>query len=147
MRASGVLAQFDSPQRLLAEPVDDFVATFIGRDRGYRALSFLPADDLPVYEVPTVPVGDAGPGSQWRLAVDVDGRPRGWLDPAQPDGTLRPGGSLHRWGGPMRTALDAALSSPSGLGVVVDADGAAMGGVCAEDVLAAWRRRRAADAH
>jgi osmoprotectant transport system ATP-binding protein len=42
----------------------------------------------------------------------------------------------------MRTALDASLSSPSGLGVVVDGDGAAVGGVRAEDVVAAWRRRR-----
>jgi osmoprotectant transport system ATP-binding protein len=46
----------------------------------------------------------------------------------------------------MRTALDAALSSPSGLGMVVDGDGAAVSGVRAEDVLAAWRRKRGADA-
>jgi osmoprotectant transport system ATP-binding protein len=46
----------------------------------------------------------------------------------------------------MRTALDAALSSPSGLGVVVDGDGAAVGGVLAEEVLAQWRRQRGADA-
>jgi len=46
----------------------------------------------------------------------------------------------------MRTALDASLSSPSGLGVVIDGDGAAVGGVRAEDVLAAWRRKHGADA-
>ena len=45
----------------------------------------------------------------------------------------------------MRTVLDAALSSPSGLGVVVDGDGVAVGGVRAEAVLAAWRRKRGAD--
>ena len=146
LRTGGVLAQFDSPQRLLAEPADDFVATFVGRDRGYRALSFLPADGLPVHEVATVPLGEAPIGPGWRLVVDPAGRPRGWLDPAEPDGALRPGGSTHRQGGPMRTALDAALSSPSGLGVVVDGDGAAVGGVRAEDVLAAWCRKRGADA-
>ena len=53
LRTGGVLAQFDPPQRLLAEPADDFVATFVGRDRGYRALSFFPTDGLPVHEVAT----------------------------------------------------------------------------------------------
>jgi osmoprotectant transport system ATP-binding protein len=162
LRAGGVLAQFDPPQRLLAEPADDFVAGFVGRDRGYRALSFVSSDDLPVHSLDTVrvaktvQVAENGAGSEWRLAVDADGRPRGWLAPAgvdgaevdaaQPDGALRAGGSLHRRGGPMRTALDAALSSPSGLGVVVDGDGAVVGGVLAEDILAQWRRQRGVDA-
>ncbi len=171
LRTGGVLVQFDPPQRLLAEPADDFVAEFIGRDRGYRALSFLPSDDLPMHELATVRVEETVAGPEWRLAVDTDGRPRGWIGPAnvgaanvgaanvgaanvgaaevgpsEPEGALRAGGSLHRLGGPIRTALDAALSSPSGLGVVVDGDGAAVGGVLAEDVLAVWRRQRGADA-
>ncbi|MGH3919145.1 MAG: ABC transporter ATP-binding protein [Pseudonocardiaceae bacterium] len=145
LRSGGVLAQFDSPQQLLAEPADDFVAGFVGRDRGYRALSFAGSDGLPMHELDTVPVGEGGPGSGWRLAVDIDGRPRGWLAPGDPGGVLRAGGSPHRLGGPMRTALDAALSSPAGLGVVVDGDGAAVGGVRAEEVLAVWRRQRGAD--
>jgi osmoprotectant transport system ATP-binding protein len=141
-----VLAQFDPPQRLLDEPADEFVARFVGRDRGYRALSFFAAADLPVHELDTVRVDEGRTGARWRLAVDADGRPRGWLDPAGPGGALRAGGSLHRRGGPMRTALDAALSSPSGLGVVVDGDSTAVGGVLAEDVLAMWRRQRGVDA-
>jgi osmoprotectant transport system ATP-binding protein len=146
LRTGGVLAQFDPPQRLLAEPADDFVAAFVGRDRGYRALSFVSSEGLPVHSVDTVRVGEPAARPGWRLAVDSDGRPRGWLAPKESDGALSAGGSLHRLGGPMRTALDAALSSPSGLGVVVDGDGAAVGGVRAEDVLAVWRRQRGADA-
>jgi osmoprotectant transport system ATP-binding protein len=46
LRVGGRLAQLDTPAGLLAEPADDFVAGFIGRDRGYRALSFVPGDDL-----------------------------------------------------------------------------------------------------
>ncbi|MGH3786171.1 MAG: ABC transporter ATP-binding protein [Pseudonocardiaceae bacterium] len=141
LRTGGVLAQFDPPQRLLAEPADDFVAEFVGRDRGYRALSFLPSGDLPVHSLDTVR-GEGGAARTWLLSVDSDGRPRGWRAPGDSDGPLRAGGSLHRQGGPMRTALDAALSSPAGVGVVVDGDGAAVGGVRAEDVLAAWRRQR-----
>ena len=40
LRVGGRLAQLDTPARLLADPVDDFVAGFVGRDRGYRALAF-----------------------------------------------------------------------------------------------------------
>ena len=46
LRVGGVLAQLDSPARLLADPVDDFVAGFVGRDRGYRALAFAAAPEL-----------------------------------------------------------------------------------------------------
>ena len=34
LREGGVLAQYDSPERLLAHPADDFVARFVGADRG-----------------------------------------------------------------------------------------------------------------
>ncbi len=146
-REGGVLAQYDAPPRLLAEPADDFVAGFVGKDRGYRALSFVDSDGVSVHEVPTVRVGSQPDGDGWLLAVDADGRPRGWLEPGSADGVvaedqLRAGGSLHRRGAPIRSALDAALSSPSGLGVVVDDGGAAVGAVVAEEVLAALRERR-----
>ena len=36
----GRLAQYASPEELLRAPADDFVADFIGRDRGFRSLSF-----------------------------------------------------------------------------------------------------------
>ncbi|MGH4021453.1 MAG: ABC transporter ATP-binding protein, partial [Pseudonocardiaceae bacterium] len=149
LRQGGRLAQYDAPQRLLAEPADDFVAGFVGRDRGYRSLSFVESDGLPLHELSTVRVGQEPDGDGWRLAVDGGGRPRGWLEPDGSDGVvsegvLRAGGSLHRLGGPLRGALDAALSSPSGLGVVVDDGGAAVGGVIAEEVLAVLREQRGA---
>jgi osmoprotectant transport system ATP-binding protein len=108
-------------------------------------MSFVCSDDLPIHELNTVGVREAGRGQGWRLVVDAHGRPRGWLAPEATHGTLRAGGSLHRLGGPMRTALDAALSSPSGFGVVVDGEGAVAGGVRAEEVLAVWRRQRGVD--
>ncbi len=47
-RVGGTLAQFDAPADLLRKPTDDFVRDFVGRDRGYRALSFLSAESLPL---------------------------------------------------------------------------------------------------
>jgi osmoprotectant transport system ATP-binding protein len=47
-----------------------------------------------------------------------------------------------RLGGSTRTVLDAALSSPSGRGVVVDDDGRLLGTVTAAEVVAALERSR-----
>ena len=40
----GVLQQYDAPARLLSNPANDFVAGFVGADRGYRGLQFFHAD-------------------------------------------------------------------------------------------------------
>ena len=148
LREGGRLAQFAPPAELLARPADDFVASFVGRDRGYRALSFVGADGLTVHPLRTVAVGDAVPAvDEWSLAVDPAGRPRGWLPPGSAadqltEDVLVPGGSLYTQGGPLRGALDAALSSPAGRGAVVDADGKLAGGVDAAEVLALLSAQR-----
>ena len=36
LREGGVLAQYDTPDAILAHPADDFVAQFIGEDRALR---------------------------------------------------------------------------------------------------------------
>jgi osmoprotectant transport system ATP-binding protein len=51
LEVGGHLSQLDSPAQLLSNPANDFVEEFIGRDRGYRALGFLPAGDLPLRPV------------------------------------------------------------------------------------------------
>ena len=138
-RQGGHLAQYDTPRELLARPADDFVASFVGRDRGYRGLSFTDDGDLPLSEVDTLDEaqlsGGVAPGTGWRLVLR-DGEPRGWLRPGATEATdVVPGGSLHRNGEPLRSALDAALSSPSGQGLVVDSDGALLGAVRGPAVL------------
>ena len=40
-RPHGKLAQLDTPDELLAAPADDYVAGFVGFDRGIRRLSFV----------------------------------------------------------------------------------------------------------
>jgi osmoprotectant transport system ATP-binding protein len=144
LRVGGKLAQFDEPGHLLARPVDDFVDNFVGRDRGYRGLGFRSSAALTLGELPTVTLGEkAARHAGWVLVVDADGRPQGWLNTAESaaDGAvghehLVPGGSLYDVGsGSLRSALDAALSSPSGVGVAVDEQGAVAGSVSADDVL------------
>jgi osmoprotectant transport system ATP-binding protein len=135
-RTGGILAQYDEPGVLLDRPADGFVDGFVGRDRGYRKLGFL-SDELPLTELPAVRVGEPAPGG-WTLVVDPEDRPLGWVHGEGPveEAAVVPGGSLYEVGsGSLRSALDAALSSPSGIGVAVDAQGVVAGSVSADDVL------------
>ena len=52
LRVGGRLAQVAEPAYLLAHPADDFVADFVGRDRGYRALGFQEAPRLTLHSSP-----------------------------------------------------------------------------------------------
>jgi len=137
----GKLAQYATPEEILRAPANEFVASFVGRDRGFRHLGFTAADGVAIHSVQTVTRGgaaDAGMSDQgdgWRLVVDGESRPLGWEAPG-PDSGLVPGGSLFRPGDTLRRALDSALSSPSGLGGAVDSDGKVVGVVQAAEVLA-----------
>jgi osmoprotectant transport system ATP-binding protein len=46
LREGGVLAQYATPEELLARPADDFVARFVGADRGLKRLSLKRLADL-----------------------------------------------------------------------------------------------------
>ncbi|MDP9885720.1 osmoprotectant transport system ATP-binding protein [Sinomonas atrocyanea] len=139
----GRLAQVAAPEELLRAPADDFVSGFVGRDRGFRHLGFYDDSGLAVEPAETIRAADvpSGRADEWAVALGADGRPVGWAGPAFP-GTLVSGGSLHRAGSTLRSALDAALSSPSGRGVVVDDTGRLLGTVGAAEVIAHADRRR-----
>jgi osmoprotectant transport system ATP-binding protein len=137
----GKLAQYATPEEILRAPANNFVASFVGRDRGFRHLGFTPSDGVAIHPVPTIvrsPSGyesDSGAAGDWQLVVDADKHPLGWSAPGT-ETELVPGGSLFRPGESLRRALDAALSSPSGLGVAVDSDGRVLGVVRGGEVLA-----------
>jgi osmoprotectant transport system ATP-binding protein len=46
LRQGGVLAQYDTPDAILAHPADDFVAKFIGEDRALRRLALKTLADV-----------------------------------------------------------------------------------------------------
>jgi len=151
----GVLQQFDAPERVLAQPATDFVAGFVGRDRGYRALSFRTAEAVTLAPIRTVEAdGVAGlrlARGEWALVVDADGKPGGWVDVTGVEAvragkplaaSVSAGGSLFTPDGDLRQALDAAISSPSGIGVAVDDAGAVRGGLLATDVLTQLAEQR-----
>ena len=122
-----------------------------GATEAIRGLSFRSSERLPLHEVRTTRSGERTERG-WSLVVDADGRPVGWHHYRAGGGTadggdLVPGGSLYDAGtGSLRSALDAALSSPSGQGVAVDGDGRVVGAVIADDVLDALATARRAEA-
>ena len=111
LRVGGVLAQFAPPAELLAHPADDFVESFIGKDRGYRALTFTRTDGVELSPVPD------------SLELGARGEPLGWRDGSE----LRPVGAVFHRDDSLRGVLDAVLTSPVGKGVCVDETGKAVG--------------------
>jgi osmoprotectant transport system ATP-binding protein len=82
----------------------------------------------------------------WVLVTDDGRRPLGWIEPGRITDTIEPemlqrGGTVATVGGPLRNVLDAALSSPSRRGVVVDGQGAVLGTIRAHEVLAEIEER------
>ncbi len=129
LREQGRIAQLADPHTLLTAPADEGVAAFLGRDRGLRGLALRPAD-----AVATRPVEDGPHHGGWELALDDARRPIGWIDRAAgaellPVAVYRPDTDT------LRSALDAAVLSPAGVAVAVDAEGRATGTATREAVL------------
>ncbi|GAB3587385.1 ABC transporter ATP-binding protein [Calidifontibacter terrae] len=148
LRVGGKLAQVATPEYLLAHPIDDFVAGFVGRDRGYRSLAFQQSPKFALAHEPVVRLGATASEARvatkdrWVLVVDEQQKPLGWVEPERIDAPIVPnmlhrGGTVARRGGPLRASLDAALSSPARRGVIVDDDGRLLGTVRAHEVLTA----------
>jgi osmoprotectant transport system ATP-binding protein len=91
LRPGGRLAQYDTPDRILAAPADEFVANFVGADRGLKRLALTrleqlelgPLDGVVAPEVPgRTTLRDAlslmlTEGSRIVVVLDEDGRPHG----------------------------------------------------------------------
>jgi osmoprotectant transport system ATP-binding protein len=91
LREGGVLAQYDTPAAILAHPADDFVARFLGTDRGLKLLALRRLDELDLGPPDGVvaPRADGGTtlrdalsqmitsGSHSLVVVDDAGEPRG----------------------------------------------------------------------
>ncbi|WP_370291212.1 ABC transporter ATP-binding protein [Nocardioides sp.] len=127
----GRLAQVATPEQLLAAPADDFVAGFVGRDRGYRGLSFATAAELSVEPAGTEVAG-------LTLVVD-DGRPVGWRDGT---GRVLASAGAFTAADTLRAAADLALLSPAGAAVRVGADGRVDGIVRHAAIAEVIRRRQ-----
>jgi osmoprotectant transport system ATP-binding protein len=136
LQRGGVLAQYDTPDAILAHPANDFVERFVGADRGLKRLSLARVRDLELIEPVIVQAGaDRTDASRdlrsssvdFALLVDGVGRPLGWIRESDLDGhgpvnpeQAMPGANLLEPETTLRDALSAMLASSVQLGVVVD---------------------------
>jgi osmoprotectant transport system ATP-binding protein len=89
MQQDGRLAQFGPPAEILANPASDFVARFVGSDRGLKRLSLRRVRELELQPVVAAKAGDDAAEAHRRaladpfpylLLVDANDRPIGWVD-------------------------------------------------------------------
>jgi osmoprotectant transport system ATP-binding protein len=93
LREGGVLVQYDTPDAILADPADDFVARFVGADRSLKRLALKRLSEIelaaPNGSEPSGPMVSAsttlrdalalmlGEGSRYLTVVDERGKPSG----------------------------------------------------------------------
>ena len=137
LQRGGILAQYDTPAAILANPASEFVERFVGADRGLKRLSLARVGDLELIEAVSVRAGeerrdvrarlDRVEELEYALLVDDESRPLGWIDQADLTGdgpidaeAATPGAPTVERETTLRDALSALLGSSVQLGVVVD---------------------------
>ncbi|NIG77438.1 ATP-binding cassette domain-containing protein [Klebsiella sp. Ap-873] len=150
LKPGGKLGQMASPGELLNAPQSDFVADFIGRDRGYRKLSFY--NSGPLASMQTEPTAEVGTPidmarniavQRW-LLVTREGKACGWFDTHQQVEAVVPehinlGATFFPQTGTLRQMLDSALSSPCHRAVVIGERAEVLGTLGLDHVLDACK--------
>jgi osmoprotectant transport system ATP-binding protein len=155
LQVGGHLAQFAPPDEILASPASEFVARFVGADRGLKRLSLSRVRDLDLRMPATAKVGEDCVEARRRaladpfaylLLVDEGNRPIGWIgeDEIPTEGRLTD--SMAESMSPLlnrRTTLKDALSqlldADVQAGIVVDRTGAVIGLVTADMIAERMR--------
>jgi osmoprotectant transport system ATP-binding protein len=155
MQLGGHLAQFATPAEILASPASEFVARFVGADRGLKRLALSRVGELELQPVVTARAGsDAGDARRRALAdpfpyllvVDDRDKPLGWLDqrsiPASGalavDGASPASPVFDRWT-TLKDAFSMLLASDVQAGIVLDDAGCVRGLVTADMITERMR--------
>ena len=144
----GRLVQFASPAELLATPVDDFVADFVGADRALKGLSLTRLEEIDLLDAPAVHVGEPVERVRERIAggtlTPIDGhvivtdlrrRPLDWrpveeiLGGSDRVGEAQAGGAMPLVDQltTLRDGLSALFETGARYGSVVNTEGALVG--------------------
>ncbi|QZY28687.1 ABC transporter ATP-binding protein [Nocardioides coralli] len=157
------IRQVDTPERILAYPVDEFVDDFIGTGSTIKGLNFLKVASLKLTEYPSLTTSESADtararlqetGGEWLVLLDDQRRPLRWLH----ERDLRGEGSLLERGDELGDqlqsdntlfqALEQMVQSASGCSVVVDEHGTFQGCVEMPALSSAIRRaQREAQLH
>jgi len=152
----GRLVQYAPPAELLERPVDDFVARFVGADRGLKRLALISVGELALRHARTVREGAAidrsaaAGGDPYVLVLDDGGRPLGWVNVLRARGErfdaamADPSSPLFDRTTRARDALSLLMAGGVRHGVVVDERGAYEGVIALDDLVSLLSRREQA---
>jgi osmoprotectant transport system ATP-binding protein len=153
-QSGGVVAQYGPPSEILASPASEFVARFVGTDRGLKRLSLFRVGELALSPVVTAAVGSDGSVARraaadgtfgYVLLTDEANRPVGWVhrdrlttgivsaDQVESTSPLLDRRTT------LKDALSMLLDADVQAGLVVDRTGAVRGRITVDDITALMR--------
>jgi len=154
MSEGGRVEQYDTPAALLGKPASEFVADFVGADRGLKRLAVTDIDLEDLEHPPVVHVNDTltavravldRAGARWAVVLDDNEDLHGWIshDRAQGPGTVvQNGRRMEAWvptDASLKTAFSQMLQLNAGWVAVLDG-GRFLGVLTPESLHSALRR-------
>ncbi len=156
----GVLTQYATPAEILGAPADEFVADFVGADRGLKRLKVTPIDVTDLERPPAVQSGEslaqareemALQDAEYAVVLDDDDTLRGWISRARAAGDgqvrdrTRPIEAVVDAGATLKDAFSEMLLYDAGWVAVTDHRGRFLGVLTPDGLHAATRRSIAVD--
>ena len=161
LRQKSVIAQYDTPERILTDPADGFVEDFIGSGASIKRLSLSRVRDIETTDWPVANLSDGPDAARAKLrdsgrdhVLLLDGRrhPKRWVSGDDLEAGSDLGDGLEGAGWPavavvedsssLYYTLDTMITSYKGTAIVVDDDGAYLGVVDFDTVLEAINTMR-----
>ena len=160
LRTQSRIAQYDTPERILTDPADEFVEDFIGAGASIKRLSLSRVRDIETADWPVALLSEGRDavrellrksGKDYVLLLDDRRRPRRWVS----GDALAAGGDLNEAGWPavsiveegvsLYSVLDTMITSYKGSAIVVNGEGRYEGVVGFDTVLEAVNAMRPAE--
>jgi osmoprotectant transport system ATP-binding protein len=158
LKQQSKIAQYDTPEKILTDPADDFVADFIGGGASIKRLSLSTVEDIEPADWPVASLADGYEHVQEKmqssdkgyvLLLDDQDRPSRWVsaeDIENDDTSLeeagRPAVAIVEANSSLYNTLDTMITSYKGSAIVVDGEGRYQGVVDFDTVLEAINAMR-----
>jgi osmoprotectant transport system ATP-binding protein len=158
LKQQSKIAQYDTPEKILTDPADDFVADFIGGGASIKRLSLSTVEDIEPADWPVASLADGyehvqekmqSSDKRYVLLLDDQNRPSRWVsaeDIEDDDTSLeeagRPAVAIVEANSSLYNTLDTMITSYKGSAIVVDGEGRYQGVVDFDTVLEAINAMR-----
>ena len=157
LRTQSKIAQYDTPEKILTDPADDFVADFIGAGASIKRLRLSTVEEIEPADWPVARLSDSreevrneiqNSAKDYALLLDDRERPKRWVTaehlergtPLEEAG--RPAVAIVETGANLYDTLDTMITSYKGSAIVVDESGRYKGVVDFDTVLEAINAMR-----